>query len=162
MARSVFRYYERMPSNFFQALMAIGVTTALVVACGSSDGGGIGGGGPGGSGVACDPATASGCGGEKCDTALGCVECLGDTDCRAGEPFCTRGRCGACRVNADCGVAAPSCWPRDNKCHAACTSNAQDVSGNELGESRAAQDPIPPGINPGARVCWPSPPFRAG
>jgi aminoglycoside phosphotransferase (APT) family kinase protein len=50
-------------------------------------------------------------------------------------------------------------WARD---HFRRDAYAQDVSGNELGESRAAQDPIAPGIDPGARVCWPSPPFRAG
>lgn len=89
----------------------------VVVACGSEGDPIIGGGN-----FACAPGA---CGGGKCDTTLGCVQCLGDADCRAGEPFCISGRCEACRNNADCGASAPSCWPGDNKCHAKCTDNSQ-------------------------------------
>lgn len=104
--------------------LAIAFTTILVVACGSSDNGGVGNSGGAGSGIACDATTASTCGGRKCDAAIGCVDCVLDTDCGAGSPFCISGKCESCRTNADCGVAAPACWPRDGKCHAACTTNA--------------------------------------
>lgn len=106
---------------------SIGVALALVVAvtgaCGGSDAGV--GSGNGGIGSPCATDVATACGAKKCDAALGCVQCLADTDCGAGDPFCIRGSCEACRTNADCGAAAPSCWPGDNKCHPACTSNAQ-------------------------------------
>src|SRR5262249_51076127 len=72
----------------------------------------------------CDTASATACSGQgrKCNPALGCVECIADTDCATGgrDPFCVRGRCEACRTNADCGVAAPICYPGDHRCHVSC------------------------------------------
>lgn len=119
----------------------------LVIACGSSDGGGnadlvtpV----PDASGTdtavsdsssdssdstttggACDPASAAACGGRKCDRDLGCVECLADGDCTAAgrDPFCILGRCEACRTNADCGVAQPVCLPADHRCGSSCVGD---------------------------------------
>jgi hypothetical protein len=131
----------------------------LVSACGSTEDPGLGVGGPpdasdtdsnannadsagntdGGKTLPtlCDPAAAAGCGnGRKCDPALGCVECTVDGDCTAAgrDPFCILGRCEACRTNADCGVAAPACFPGDHQCHASCAvdggTNCQNGNGN--------------------------------
>lgn len=76
-------------------------------------------------GGACDPASTAACGGRKCDTSLGCVECLADTDCAAAgrDPFCILGRCEACRTNADCGAAAPVCYPADHRCRLSCVGD---------------------------------------
>lgn len=78
------------------------------------------------SGGACDTASAAACGGRKCDTKLGCVECATDGECAAAgkDPFCILGRCEACRTNTDCGVAAPVCYPDDHQCHRSCVGDA--------------------------------------
>lgn len=107
--------------QFLRTGSVLVITTAVVVACGSSASTGATG-TSGGSGIACDAAATSTCGSRKCDTVLGCVECLTDPDCGAGEPFCFGGKCAACRTNSDCGVSAPACYPKDGKCHAACTA----------------------------------------
>lgn len=101
-------------------MIALAVAAVVVVACGSDgeDTGLIGGGGN----FQCAQGA---CGGGKCDANLGCVQCLGDTDCGAGDPFCIAGRCEKCRTNADCGAGAPACWPGDHECHAKCTSDSQ-------------------------------------
>ena len=89
---------------------------ALAIACGGSDstippGGGL--------------CPTTGCGaGKTCDATLGCVECTTDLNCGGTTKFCVLGRCESCRTNADCGTAEPACFPKDHKCHAACTSNA--------------------------------------
>ena len=66
-------------------------------------------------------------GGDKCaagcSETLGCMQCAADSMCGAGSPFCVLGRCEECRGTTDCGVGK-TCYPRDNKCEAACTSNA--------------------------------------
>jgi Cys-rich repeat protein len=61
-------------------------------------------------------------GAEFCDTALGCVECRGNGDCGAGQPFCVLGRCRQCEITADCG-AGQACYPRDHQCHPFCDAN---------------------------------------
>lgn len=100
-------------------MIAFAFAAVVVVACGSEgeDTGLIGGGN-----FACAQGA---CGGGKCDTTLGCVQCLGDVDCGAGNPFCLSGRCEQCRNNADCGAAAPACWPGDHECHEKCTDDSQ-------------------------------------
>ncbi len=146
---------------------AIGVS--VVVACGSSDespvqsstdggadssinNGGDGGGGGGGGGTLCDTAAANACTGtRKCDPALGCVECVADTDCTAAgrDPFCILGRCEACRTNTDCGVAAPACWPSDHRCHASCLVDA-GAGGARCGQQSANNLPI---CDPATGAC---------
>src|SRR4051812_5397465 len=103
-------------------ILAVGVVAFVVVACGSDGDDNSGLVGSGGGSFSCG---AGACGGGKCDGALGCVQCLGDGDCGAGNPFCITGRCEACRSNTDCGAAAPACWPGDHDCHAKCTDNSQ-------------------------------------
>ncbi|MBS2014540.1 MAG: hypothetical protein JST00_16760 [Deltaproteobacteria bacterium] len=119
----------------------------LVIACGSSDGGGdpvtpTGDASPEGSTLSdatapdaandtttsgpCDPASAAACGARKCDVALGCVDCISDGDCTAAgrDPFCILGRCEACRTNNDCGTAQPVCLPADHRCGSSCIGDA--------------------------------------
>jgi hypothetical protein len=58
-------------------------------------------------------------GGKVCDAAGQCVECLGDTDCKAPTPFCVGGKCvdptctdgkiGGSETDVDCGGACPPC-----------------------------------------------------
>ena len=120
---------------------------ALVIACGSSDDAGNAdivtpvpeasttdtsapptdsGSDANNSGGPCDPAATAACGGRKCDTKLGCVECAADGDCTAAgaDPFCILGRCEACRTSSDCGVAAPVCYPEDHRCHRSCVGDS--------------------------------------
>ena len=97
-----------------------GFVLIVVAACGGSSSTGPGDGIPGG--AACTANAATACGNRKCDASLGCVQCVADTDCGAGSPFCIRGSCGACRSNTDCGAAAPACWPGDHTCRPSCTA----------------------------------------
>lgn len=104
----------------FAYLFASSTLVALAIACGGSDAttpqGGL-----------CPTA---GCGaGRTCDPTLGCVECTTDLNCGGANKFCVLGRCEACRSNADCGTAAPACWPKDHQCHPACTGPG-DCSGD--------------------------------
>ncbi|HEY8078398.1 MAG TPA: hypothetical protein VIF62_29920, partial [Labilithrix sp.] len=82
----------------------------------------------------CDAKTTTACAPRKCDPNLGCVQCAIDTDCTAAgaDPFCILGRCEACRTNADCGVAAPACFPADHRCHRSCTGDAAVTCPNDL------------------------------
>lgn len=43
-----------------------------------------------------------------CDANLGCADCLTNSDCGAGSPFCVDGKCKECAATADCG-AGMSC-----------------------------------------------------
>lgn len=61
-------------------------------------------------------------GAAMCDTALGCVECRGDGDCGAAQPFCVLGRCRECAQTGDC-AAGQACFPDDHHCHPACAGN---------------------------------------
>lgn len=72
----------------------------------------------------CDPGAATSCAPRKCDPNLGCVQCTTDPDCTGADKFCIRGRCEACRTNANCGVAAPVCAPGDHQCHTSCIGDA--------------------------------------
>lgn len=63
--------------------------------------------------------------GQHCDPTLGCVTCTKDSQCPASARFCVQGSCVQCKTNTDCGGTTPSCWPGDQMCHAACTSNQQ-------------------------------------
>src|SRR6478672_1740896 len=77
------------------------------VSCGTSSGGA---GGPAiaGPGGLCE----RGCSAtQKCDPALGCVECTSDTMCPAGQPRCVLGSCEVCAGNVDCPASAPACFP---------------------------------------------------
>ncbi len=95
------------------------VTGIFVVACSSGTN----------SGTSSNNNTNNDCtfGGDKCaggcSESLGCMQCASDSMCGAGSPFCVLGRCEECRVTADCGVGK-TCYPRDNKCEAACTVNS--------------------------------------
>ena len=80
-------------------------TLGLAQGCGDDDEGGFGG-NVGICGDGCDL-------GKVCDGALGCVECLGDSDC--GALVCIRGKCEDCRSGDECPVGQ-SCFPRDHKC----------------------------------------------
>lgn len=62
-------------------------------------------------------------GAKLCDTALGCVDCRGDGDCGAAQPFCELGRCRECSQSDDCGTGQ-ACFPRDHECKPACETNA--------------------------------------
>jgi hypothetical protein len=62
-------------------------------------------GGDGPAQSACPASTAAVCA-RKCDPTLGCVECLGDSDCTGADKFCILGSCVACRTNTDCGAPA--------------------------------------------------------
>jgi len=72
-------------------------------------------------------------GGQKCefgcDHDLGCVRCLGSSDCGSGEPFCVLGGCVQCKDNADCGTTK-TCWPRHHTCEDKCAAN-DDCPGEE-------------------------------
>ncbi len=62
-----------------------------------------------------------------CDPVRGCVECEVDDDCPLAARHCVAGACGECVAGAGagavgCSAGAPSCWPLDRTCHAACTS----------------------------------------
>ena len=73
--------------------------------------------------------SAEGCNisGTKCQFAcspnLGCVECRGNSDCGAAQPFCVLGRCEVCASSADCGTGQ-ACYPRDHSCQPACTAGS--------------------------------------
>ncbi len=58
-----------------------------------------------------------------CDTTIGCVDCLGDSDCGAANPFCHQGKCRECEDADDCN-AGSACFPKDHECHPACSGNA--------------------------------------
>jgi hypothetical protein len=94
------------------------------------DGGGASGGAEGG-GVLCGPNGTVACGhGQQCDTTLGCVDCLVDSQCPAASRFCVQGLCVQCKTSGDCGIGTtPACWPANHTCHAACTSNQQCQNG---------------------------------
>jgi Cys-rich repeat protein len=99
-----------------------------VDAASAQDGGGSGGESNSDGNVA--PADSSAqCGvcpqGQHCDATLGCVTCTKDSQCPASTRFCVQGSCVQCKTNTDCGGTTPSCWPGDQMCHAACTSNQQ-------------------------------------
>src|SRR5262245_59478053 len=65
-----------------------------------------------------------------CDPQRGCVECNVNGDCHdPGQPICVGGHCEECGANADCGTGQ-SCFPGNNECHTACTSNANCTDGN--------------------------------
>jgi hypothetical protein len=63
-----------------------------------------------------------------CDTSLGCVECLDDSDCGAAAPACIYGRCEQCGDKADC-PDGQSCYPENHECRPSCTSG-QDCTGD--------------------------------
>ena len=87
------------------------------VSCGTSSGG-AGGSATAGPGGLCE----RGCNAtQRCDPALGCVECTSDAMCPAGQPRCVLGSCEVCASNGDCPASAPACYPSDHRCHAACT-----------------------------------------
>src|SRR5215471_12660290 len=100
---------------------ALGVLV-VVAACGGGNGVTVS--GPGAGSVLCGANGTNGCGNRKCDAALGCVDCLANTDCPASGPICVRGSCGQCGTNADCPASTPACWPSDHTCHPACTANS--------------------------------------
>lgn len=67
--------------------------------------------------------------GKVCDQALGCVECLGDSDC--GALVCLGGKCEDCRTGDEC-PTGQSCFPRDHKCEAPCATDADCGKDEEL------------------------------
>jgi hypothetical protein len=92
------------------------------IACSGSNGNGLGGGS-----ALCGVNGSTQCpGNEQCSAALGCVECISDSDCAEPNPVCIlgTGQCGACSPgtssNNGCPMSAPSCWPGDAQCHMAC------------------------------------------
>jgi len=64
-----------------------------------------------------------------CDEGLGCVECLGDSDCGASAPACSHGRCRECGANTDC-AEGEACFPKDGTCEPACQDDG-DCDGDE-------------------------------
>jgi hypothetical protein len=64
--------------------------------------------------VECTPAFLGACTGTKpyCGTAGDCVQCLSDTNCSGGTPYCSGGTCVQCTSNSQCGLQ--SCT--DGKC----------------------------------------------
>jgi len=113
--------------------LATAAVLGIFVACSGSTGDGVisPGGTSGVSGTPCVGSAASACGGQKCDAALGCVECLVNGDCGAGKPICVRGRCGECQANVDCPATKPACWPADRECHVPCKTNDDCTSGGQ-------------------------------
>lgn len=105
-------------SSWRSFIVAFGVAlvgSGLALSCGGDDSG--------------DASTSGGCSisGTKCQFAcsptLGCVECGGNSDCGAAQPFCVLGRCEACATNANCGTGQ-ACYPRDHTCQAVCTATS--------------------------------------
>jgi hypothetical protein len=88
--------------------------------------------------------------------------------CTTSDP-CSNGSCvlyilgegaseGHCTEQPDCGVLQ---CPQGTECSLTGSDPAQMCPEMSLG-SPGCPGSHRPGINPGARVCWPSPPFRAG
>jgi hypothetical protein len=108
--------------------MAVAAVVAALIACGGSKGPGIG-------SSLCGINGSNQCrAGQQCDPALGCVECVTSASCAPPTPICILGlgQCGACVHNTDCTAAAPSCWPGDHACHAACMANADCPGGAQI------------------------------
>jgi hypothetical protein len=73
-----------------------------------------------------------------CDPGLGCVDCLTDDDCGAGQPFCVHGECTECSVNEDCGTGQ-SCFPENHDCQDACQDSGDCGGGAPICDPMTGQ-----------------------
>ena len=96
-----------MHKTLLLGLLALGLSPFVALACSSA---GAGGADCSVSGVGCKLA---------CDSTLGCVECVGNSDCGAASPICVVGHCRACEKTSDCGIGE-ACYPANHTCAPAC------------------------------------------
>jgi hypothetical protein len=98
-------------------VLALGV---VFLACGGTSGNGAF--GPGGGSALCGPNGTNACGPMQfCSLTLGCVGCLGNSDCPAAMPYCAQGACVECSGGAGCTMAgATICSPTTHRCQAPC------------------------------------------
>jgi len=67
-------------------------------------------------------------GAQLCDPALGCVQCLTNTNCppagagNADLKVCVLGSCEVCGADTDC-PTGQVCYPKNHTCHASCTAD---------------------------------------
>jgi hypothetical protein len=103
-----------------------GATTGTTGGTGATTGttGGTSGGDAGGANP-CTDGTYLCFGGQLCDPAVGCVQCLTNANCppagagNATLKVCVLGSCEVCGANTDC-AAGQVCYPSNHTCHASC------------------------------------------
>ena len=75
----------------------------------------------------CNPA-------QKCDPALGCVQCLTNANCPPGGAgnanlkVCVLGSCEVCGADSDC-ATGQVCYPSNHTCHASCLADGGATCG---------------------------------
>ncbi|MSP24948.1 MAG: hypothetical protein EXR75_07225 [Myxococcales bacterium] len=119
--------------RFSRLALSLLAGAAFATACASSDEAVFAGGAGASSGAGAGSPTCSVNAGQQCpvvcDPALGCVDCLVNSDCGLAKPVCVVGKCEECGDNNDCPIGQ-SCFPKDHVCELACVSNQDCKNGN--------------------------------